>query len=110
VLGPWLLPAAVAGAAYGMARFRAAGWRLEGGRLAVRSLGLARRTVLAPAGHRESHAIAQNLLQRRAGLADVEVAFGKRTGARVRHLEAAAAAALFERVAQASVARPSATR
>jgi putative membrane protein len=97
--GPWALLATVPAAAYGAARFRAAGWRLEGGRLAVRSLLLARTTVLAPAAHRESHAIAQNLLQRQADLADIEVAFGKSTGARVRHLDAATAAALWERLA-----------
>ena len=53
---------------------------------------LARTTVLAPARFRESHTLAQNLLQRRADLADLEVAFGKQTTARIRHLEAADAA------------------
>ena len=45
----------------------AAGWRLEGGRLAVRELRIARVTVLAPARLRESHTYTQNLFQRRAG-------------------------------------------
>jgi putative membrane protein len=96
--GPWALLAAVPAGAYGALRFRAAGWRLDGGRLAVRWLMVARTTVLAPAVHRESHAIAQNVLQRRAELADVEVAFGKSTDARVRHLDAGTAAQLWERL------------
>jgi putative membrane protein len=96
--GPWALPLAALLAAYGLLRFRAAGWRLRDGRLAVRSLRVARTTVLGPATHREWHEVAQNPLQRRARLADVMVAFGKRTSARVRHLEAATATRLFERL------------
>jgi len=87
--------ALAAGVAYGHARWRAAAWRLADGRLAVRSMRLARTTVLAPARFRESHTLAQNLLQRRAGLADLEVAFGKQTTARIRHLEAADARAAW---------------
>jgi len=98
-VGPWALALVLPAGGYGALRFRAAGWRLEGGRLAIRSLGIARSTVLAPGVNRESHAIAQTLLQRRAHLADVEVAFGKQTGAAVRHLEAATAADLFARLA-----------
>jgi putative membrane protein len=98
-IGPWLLLVVLPAGGYGALRYRAAGWRLDAGRLAIRSLLLARRTVLAPAAHRESHALARTLLQRRAGLADVEVAFGKTTSARVRHLEVATAAALWERLA-----------
>lgn len=89
VLGPWSVLALPLGAGYGWARWRAAGWHLRDGRLAVRTLRIARVTVLAPARFRESHAWAQNLFQRRAGLADLSVAFGKRTTARIRHLEAA---------------------
>jgi putative membrane protein len=96
--GPWVLPAVLLLGGYGLLRYRTAGWRLADGRLAVRSLLLARTTVLGPARHREWHERRQNLLQRRAQLADVFVAFGKRTGARVRHLEAATADSLFERV------------
>jgi putative membrane protein len=105
-VGPWPLLAVLPGAAYGAMRFRAAGWRLEGGRFAARSLMLARRTVLAPASGRESHEIAQTLLQRRARLADVEVAFGKSTSARVRHLEAAVANDLWAKLARVGL-RPS---
>jgi putative membrane protein len=92
---PWPLLAAPLGAAYGLLAYRAAGWRLEDGRLAIRSRGLARSTVLAPAAGRESHDLAQTVLQRRARLADVAVAFGKGTVARVRHLDAEDARGLW---------------
>ncbi len=92
---PWPLLLAPLGAAYGALGFRAAGWRLEGGRLAVRSRRLARTTVLAPAAGRESHDLAQTVLQRRARLADVAVAFGKGTVARIRHLDADVARGLW---------------
>jgi putative membrane protein len=78
------LPVAV----WGAARFSAAGWRLRDGRLAVRRLMLARTTVLAPAALRESVTLGQTVLQRRGRLADLVVAFGKRTRARVHHIDA----------------------
>jgi putative membrane protein len=96
--GPWALPATLLFAGYGLLRFRTAGWRLEDGRLAVRSLRFARTTVLGPARYREWHQLGQNLLQRRARLADLVVAFGKQTAARVRHLELATAESLFDRL------------
>ena len=65
----------------------------------MRALRLARTTVLAPAALRESHTIAQTPLQRRGDLADVHVAFGKRTVAHVHHLEASVADELFTRLA-----------
>jgi putative membrane protein len=77
----------VIGVAYGWARWRSAGWHLRDGRLAVRSLRVARTTVLAPSRLRESHAVAQNVFQRRASLGDLEVVFGKGTVARIRHVE-----------------------
>jgi putative membrane protein len=89
------LVAPLAGALYGYAQWRSAGWRLSDGRLAVRALRIARTTVLAPAALRESHTLAQTVLQRRARLADLEVAFGKGTSARIRHLEAADARATW---------------
>jgi putative membrane protein len=98
--GPWVLPAVLLFGGYGVLRYRTAGWRLADGRLAVRSLLVARTTVLGPARHREWHERRQNVWQRRARLADVFVAFGKRTGARVRHLEAATAEALFEQLSR----------
>jgi putative membrane protein len=95
LVGPYAVIGLIAGVLYGRARWRAAAWRLQDGRLAVRSLRLARTTVLAPARFRESHTLAQNVLQRRAGLADLEVAFGKQTTARIRHLEASDARAAW---------------
>jgi putative membrane protein len=95
VVGAFAPLALVVGVAYGQARWSAAAWRLADGRLAVRSMRLARTTVLAPARFRESHTLAQTLFQRRAGLADLEVAFGKQTTARIRHLEAADARAAW---------------
>jgi putative membrane protein len=92
---PWPLVAAPLGAAYGALAFRAAGWRLEAGRLAIRSRRLARSTVLARAAARESHDLAQTALQRHARLADVAVAFGKGTVARIRHLDADEARGLW---------------
>ena len=106
-VGLWPLLILPPAAAYGLARHRAAGWRLRDGRLVVRSLLVARKTVLAAAVNRESHSIAQSVLQRRASLADLDVAFGKRTAARLHHLEAATAQALFERLTAA--VPPSAT-
>jgi putative membrane protein len=85
---PWPLLLAPLGALYGALGFRAAGWRLEDGRLAVRSRRLARTTVLAMTAAREFHELDQTALQRRARLADVAVAFGKGTTARIRHLDA----------------------
>jgi putative membrane protein len=82
-------------AAWGIARYRAAGWRLRDGRLAARRLLLARTTVLAPAAGHESVTLGQTVLQRRGRLADLVVAFGKRTKARVHHLDAADARDAF---------------
>jgi putative membrane protein len=98
--GPVALLVAVPAVAYGLAGYRAAGWRLAGGRLAVRSARLARTTVLAPIALRESHTLAQTPFQRRGRLADLRVAFGKRTVAHAHHLDAAAARAAFEQLAR----------
>ncbi len=93
---PWPLLALGAGLAYGRARWRAAGWRLRDGRLAVRSLRMARTTILAPAANRESHTLAQSLLQRRARLADLRFDFGRKTAASIRHLDLGDAADAWE--------------
>jgi putative membrane protein len=86
---------ALPAAGYGLLRFRAAGWRIADGRLVVRSLALARTTVLAPVTLRESVTLGQTVLQRRGRLADLSVAFGKDTHARVHHLDAGDAADAF---------------
>jgi putative membrane protein len=95
---PWPLLAAPGLGLHGWLRYRSAGWRLSDGRLALRSLRLARTTLLTPAARLQEHAIAQNPFQRRAGLADLAVAVGKGGGARIRHLEAPVAADLWERL------------
>jgi putative membrane protein len=105
LIGPWGLLAALPAAAWGMLGFGAAGWRLQDGHLAARRLGFARTTVLARAADGESHTLAQDVFQRRADLADLEVAFGKRTTARVHHLDAGLARDAFGRL----TAGPSAT-
>jgi putative membrane protein len=98
--GPRVIPAALLLGGYGWLRYRSAGWRLAGGRLAIRSLLFARTTVLGPARYREWHELSQHPLQRRGRLADVFVAFGKQTDARIRHLEAATAAGLYDRLSR----------
>ena len=92
---PWPLALAPFGAPYGALGWRAAGWRLRDGRLAVRSRRFARITVLAPAAGREHQDLAQTALQRRARLADVAVSFGKNTVAQIRHLDADVARSLW---------------
>jgi putative membrane protein len=93
---PWTLPVAALAATLGVARWRAAGWRIRGGRVAVRSRRLARVTVLAPAARLQEHGVRQTVLQQRAGLADLEVRVGASTHGRVRHLEARDAGRAFD--------------
>jgi putative membrane protein len=92
---PWILVVPPAAAWLGVARHRAAGWRVEGGRLAIRSRRLARTTVLAPVRRIQQHELAQTPLQRRGGLASLEVAVGAGTRARVDHLELTVARGVF---------------
>jgi putative membrane protein len=93
---PWPLLVAIPAAALNAARWRAAGWRIEDGRVAVRFRRVARTTVLAPASRLQQHALRQTILQRRARLADVDVRVGAGTRGRVRHLEADVAGRLFD--------------
>jgi putative membrane protein len=93
---PWPLLAVLPGAAYGTARWRAAGWRLEDRRLAVRFRRVARTTVLAPVARLQQHGTRQTVLQRRARLADLEVRVGAATRGHVRHLDAGVAGRLFD--------------
>ncbi len=94
----WPLALVVPGIAYGWLMWGAAGWRLSGGRLAVRARMLSRTTILAPTANREWHDLAQTVLQRRARLAHLHVAFGRRTAARVRHLDLADAREAWGRI------------
>lgn len=102
-VAPWPLLAAPVLGLDGWLNYRAAGWRLTEGRLALRSRQLARVTLLARADRLQEHSLAQNPLQRRAQLGDVSVEVGKDGEARVRHLEAATAQELWERLRLASV-------
>ncbi len=97
-IAPWPLLIGPLLALDGWLDYRAAGWRLQDGRLAMSSRSLAWSTLLAPAARLQQHEIAQNPLQRRAGLADLGVAVGKGGHARVRHLEEPVAADLWERL------------
>ena len=72
---------------------RAGGWRTAGWRSA-RCASPARPSSPPPASASPTRS-PRTLLQRRAGLADLEVAFGKQTTARIRHLEAADARAAW---------------
>jgi membrane protein YdbS with pleckstrin-like domain len=86
------------GAAEGLLRHRAAGWRDDGRRLVVRGRVLARRTLLARVDRLQEHGLRASPLQRRAALADFEAAVGSGRTGRVRHLEAGVARSLFERL------------
>ena len=105
--GAWpVVPAlAVAGAAEGLLRHRAAGWRDDGRHLVVRSRRIARRTLIARVDRLQEHGTSASLLQRRARLADFQAAVGSGRTGRVRHLEAGAARSLFERLRPPSPSR-----
>jgi putative membrane protein len=89
---------AALGAADGLLRHRASGWREDGSRLVVRRRVLARRTLLARIDRLQEHGVRASPLQRRARLADFDAAVGSGRRGRVRHLEAGVAGALFERL------------
>lgn len=90
------------GIAWGAARYRTAGWRVDGDRLVIRSRGLARTTAAADAARLQAVGLSANPLQRRAGLATLgaDVASGRTLA--VRHLGAGAAAGLFAALGSAS--------
>lgn len=95
-LAPWPLLAAPLAAGYGAASWRAAGWRLDRRRVAIRFRRFAITTVLAPVARLQQHGTRQTVLQRRAGLADIEVRVGAATRGHVRHLDARTAGGLFD--------------
>lgn len=74
-------------AGHGVLRHRDAGWRLEHGRLVVRSRRLARITVVAEARRLEERSAATSPLQRRAGLASFSFAVGSRARFGIAHLD-----------------------
>jgi putative membrane protein len=89
----------IAAAWWGVACWRAAGWGLVGGRVAVRFRRMARTTVVAPVARLQEHGVRQTVLQRRGGLADVELRVGAGTRGVVRHLDAGVAGGLFDALA-----------
>jgi putative membrane protein len=93
---PWALALLVPAAWWGVARYRATGWRVDAAHLALRSRRLARTTVLAPVRRIQQHDLEQTLWQRRGRLASLEVALGAGTRARVDHLELEVAGRVFD--------------
>jgi putative membrane protein len=89
------LAAPVLAAAFGVAAFRSAGWRLDGARLVLRERGLQRTTLIADARRLPELFARTSAFQRRARLATVGVALGSGRRAAVRHLDAPTAHALF---------------
>jgi putative membrane protein len=100
VPGAWpaVLALAALGALEGFLRYRSAGWRADPRHLVVRRRVLARRTLLARVDRLQEHGLSASQLQLRAGLADFGAAVGSGRTGRVRHLEAAVAGSLFERL------------
>ena len=70
-------------------RYRAAGWRLDGGRLVARSRLLARTTVVAAADRLQTRTLAEGPLERPLGLATFAFALGSRARFRIPHMDAA---------------------
>ena len=68
----------VLAAGLGELRFRAAGWRLDDGRVVLRSRHVGRSTLVASTRRLQEHGTRQTPLQRRRRLADVTVAVGSR--------------------------------
>jgi putative membrane protein len=92
---PVMAAAVLLAAMLGELRFRAAGWRLDEGRVVLRSRHVARSTLVASRRRLQEHGTRQTPLQRRRDLADIAVAVGSRRRARVRHLEATTARRLL---------------
>ena len=93
---PAMIVAGVLAGGLAELRFRAAGWRLDDGRVVLRSRHVARSTLVASTRRLQEHGTRQTPLQRRRGLADIAVAVGSRRRARVRHLEASTARRLLD--------------
>ena len=96
VVAWWPLLLLAPAAWWGVACWAAAGWALDAGRVAVRFRRMARTTVVAPVTRLQQHGLRQTVFQRRAALADLEVAVGAGTRGRVRHLDARVAGSVFD--------------
>jgi putative membrane protein len=86
------------GALDGLARYRSAGWHLDGNRLLLRRGALTRRTLVARPTRLQDHSVSQNALQRRARLANVSITVASGTGSHVADLDASVATTLFQRL------------
>jgi putative membrane protein len=88
----------------GLARYRSAGWRLDGDRLQLRRGSITRRTLIARPTRLQDHSIGQTELQRRARLADISITVASGADSTVAHLDSGDAGALFERLRPGSPA------
>jgi putative membrane protein len=86
----------IAGLAHGMSSYRAAGWRLESGRVVMRNRLISRQTIIAPVRRLQEHSVAQSMLQRRAALGNVALAVGSGRRAAMAHLDWSIARELFD--------------
>jgi putative membrane protein len=86
----------------GLARYRSAGWRLDGDRILLRRGSLTRRTLVALPTHLQDHAVSQNDLQRRAKLANLSITVASGAGSTVAHLDSRQATGLFDRLRPAA--------
>jgi uncharacterized membrane protein YdbT with pleckstrin-like domain len=100
--GLLLVPAA----GLGLARHHAAGWRLDGDRVAMRARRVSRVTLLADARRLVRLSRRDTALTRRARLATLGVAVASGTRLRVAHLDAASADGLLARLAARASGRP----
>lgn len=92
---------------YGVARHRAAGWWLQDGVVAARSLPLLARTTTVALPHRlQDTVLADTLTGRRAGLASVSFTVASKHAAGVRNLPVADARRLFGHLRAAASAHP----
>jgi putative membrane protein len=94
--GAWGAFALLPAVAKGLADHASAGWRLEAGRVVLRSRRLAQSTVIVPVRRIQRQELVQTVWQRRAGLARLRVAAGSGTEASVAHLELSTARTVFE--------------
>lgn len=82
----------------GYARYRNAGWRLQGDRLLLRRGSLTRRTLVARPSRLQDHSLVQTKFQREAELADLSITVASGASSTVAHIDATAATSLFQRL------------
>ena len=98
VVTPWGALAAlgaVPAGLWGWGRYRAVGWRLEPDRVVVRFRRLARTTAVVARDRLQERRVSQTALQRRADLADLDVAVASGARFGVAQVEAASAMGLL---------------